>query len=114
MAIYIRTSTPNKLLKEIKELIKDGKIDTWSVDDAGDFTHSVDQWRYRAWLRPRVEADRLVLGILCRKDRDITVIEYAMYHGRFIEMVLAHFDSMCSDVVATSMPTKYDTISNSK
>lgn len=114
MAIFIKTSMPSKLLTDIKSQIKNGQIDSWSVDNDGDFTHNVVQWRYKAWLRPHVEDGRLVMGILCRTDKNISVSEYAIYHGRFVEMILAHFDNRCSDIITTAMPTKYDTISNPK
>lgn len=112
MAIYVKTSSPAVLLKEIKEQINNGMIDTWSVDNDGDFTHDVEQWRFHAWLRPIIETDRLVFGILCRNDRSITTTEYAIYHGRFVEMILAHFDKMCVNVMVTAMPTTYDKVNH--
>lgn len=112
MAIIIKTTKPSVLLADIKEQIDQKKIETWLVDRDGDFTHDADQWRYRAWLRPFVEENRLVMGILCRTDKNISVSEYAVFHGRFVEMILTHFDEMCTEVTATSLPTKYDRISN--
>jgi hypothetical protein len=35
---------------------------------------------------------------------------YAVYHGRFIEMALAHFDSQFGEGAATAMPTAADKI----
>ena len=64
--------------------ITNEKIKTWSFDADGDFTHDVDQWRYQAWFRPFVKSDTLIFGILCRKDKNISVVDYAVYHGRFV------------------------------
>lgn len=110
MAIYIETSNPKQLLEDIKKSIRDRKITTWSCDTDGDFTHDVDQWRYKAWFRPRIKEDRLIFGIICRKDRNLSVLEYAIYHGRFVEMILTHFDRVCNDITATSKVTTYDMV----
>lgn len=48
MAIYVKTSSPVDLLKEIKYQINNGVIDMWSVDNDGDFTYDVEQWRFHA------------------------------------------------------------------
>ena len=110
MAIYIHTSDPKQLLSDIKKYIEDGKIKTWTCDSDGDFTHNVDQWRNQAWLRPFITPDKLIFGILCRRDKNVSVRDYAVYHGRFVEMILTHFDTRCGDVIATSKVSKYDKV----
>lgn len=110
MAIYVKISDPKQLLSDIKKYIEDGKIKTWSCDADGDFTYNADQWQKRAWMRPFVTPDTLILGILCRKDKDVSVIEYAVYHARYVEMLLAHFDKRCGDIVSTSKVTRYDKV----
>jgi hypothetical protein len=37
-------------------------------------------------------------------------VVYAVYHGRFIEMLLAHFDEQMSGAAATAMPTTADVV----
>lgn len=54
MAIYIKTENPQRLVDRIKECIDNHSIDTWIYDSDGDFTHSVEQWKFRAWIRPTV------------------------------------------------------------
>lgn len=111
MAIFVKTKEPSELLYRIREGIRKQNIDTWLCDNAGDFTHDTDQWRYRAWMRPYVEADRLVFGIVCRKDRNLSVTEYAIYHGRFTEMLLRHFDTLCNGIEVTPLAQKkYDSV----
>lgn len=110
MAVIVHTSDPKQLLLDIKKYITDGKIKTWSFDVDGDFTHDVDQWRYQAWFRPFVKSDTLVFGILCRKDKNVSVVDYAVYHGRFVEMLLTHFDNQCDNIISTSKVTPYDKV----
>lgn len=108
MAILIKTEAPLSLLRKIKLGIDDGHIDTWEYDDDGDFTHSLDQWRFNAWLRPVKTDDGIAFGILGRQNTSLSTLDYAVYHGRFAEMLLAHFDKECKDIRVTPMPTKYD------
>ena len=108
MAIFVKTKTPRMLVGNIKKLIDEQKIDTWSVDSDNDFTHDVDQWRNKAWIRHKIEAGRVVFFVICRKGIDMTIVEYAVYHGRFVEMLLAHFDKECDAIEVSPLATSYD------
>lgn len=111
MSIYVKTSNPRGLLQDIKKEIDSGAIDTWSYDWDGDFTHTPEQWKYRAWLRPVFEGDRLKFSFIWSKNYRTTKMLYAIYHWRYIEMLLAHFDKIIQDATATAMPTASDQIS---
>lgn len=111
MAIYVKTSNPKQLLDDIKKKIKDGDIKTWSCDLDGDFTYEETQWRCHAWMRPfPMQSEHLIFGMLCRKDKNVSVMDYAVFHGRFVEMLLTHFDRRCDDIISTSKVTKYDRV----
>lgn len=110
MAIFVKTKTPNALIKKIKEAIDNNAIDTWSYDQQGDFTHETEQWARRAWIRALPENGRVVFYVLCRRDKSMSVTEYAVYHGRFVEMLLAHFDKECEDITVSPLATSYDCI----
>ncbi|MES2007919.1 MAG: hypothetical protein V4468_03400 [Pseudomonadota bacterium] len=110
MAIIVNTTNPTGLLSEIKRAISDSKVITWSCDDRGDFTHTADQWRYHAWLRPKIEEIRLVFNIIPPKGKVISRADYGVYHGRFIEMLLRHFDESFENAFATAMPTSSDRV----
>jgi hypothetical protein len=92
MAVRVFCDNPRALLSKIRSAIEDGSIDTWSIDSDGDFTHAPDQWKFKAWLSPRVLDDRIIFNILGQKSKKMSRTVYAVYHGRFIEMLLAHFD----------------------
>lgn len=108
MAVYIKTNNPATLLSKIKNLINKGKIDTWQYDSDGDFSHTPDQWLNQAWFRPFVEKERLVFGILGNKKVGMSKSLYAVYHGRFIEMLLTHFDDDIMVTWPSSGKTTYD------
>lgn len=111
MAIIVRTATPLSLLTSIKTGIAEGRVTTWSIDSDGDFTHSPEQWIHKAWLRPRiVRSEFLVLNALSPKDTRMSSVVYAVYHGRFIEMLLSHFDKEFSNASATAMPVAPDQV----
>jgi hypothetical protein len=92
MAIRVSTSDPTSLLAAIKKAIDAKHVDTWSHDSDGDFTHTPSQWSRKAWLRPKIQPGTLVLNILGPKGVKLSKEIYGVYHGRFIEMLLAHFD----------------------
>ncbi|MCH8012003.1 MAG: hypothetical protein IIA61_08670 [Candidatus Marinimicrobia bacterium] len=108
MAIIVKTQNPSGLLSKIKKAINDKSIDTWSYDSDGDFTHKPEQWKNKAWLRPKVYSNELRFGILGQKDTELTKYLYGVYHGRFIEMLLNHFDSDFNQVQATAVKTEPD------
>ncbi len=111
MAVRFTTTTPNKLLSSFKKAIDEKRVVTWAYDGDGDFTHTADQWKFRAWLRPKIiDGEALILSILHPKDSKISSEIYAIYHGRFIESMLVHCDSLFSDAVASAFPTGSDSV----
>jgi hypothetical protein len=113
MAVRVFCDNPSELLKRIKDSIREGTVETWSVDSAGDFTHVPDQWRARAWFRPVLYEDRLVLNIIGIKLKRMNKSVYGVYHGRFIEMLLTHFDNGFDRVTATAFPESGDRLGGS-
>lgn len=112
MAIYFSTSTPKKLLASFKQAIDEGKVLTWSYDKDGDFTHTAQQWKSLAWLRPKIkERESLVLNIIKPQNSKISSEVYAVYHGRFIESMLVHCDSLFKRATASSFPDEDDRVS---
>ena len=108
MAIIIKTVDPGGLLKAIKTAIDEKKIVTWSYDKDGDFTHTPDQFVNKAWLTSKIYVGELRLGILKQKSIELSTSIYAIYHGRFIETVLSHFDQKFTTALATSVKTEPD------
>jgi hypothetical protein len=112
MALHFKTATPKKLLSAFKTAIDEGKVATWSYDGDGDFTHTPQQWKSLAWLRPKVvDGADLILTIIKPNNSKISSEVYAVYHGRFIESMLVHCDSLFQEAYATAMPADGDVIS---
>lgn len=110
MAVYFYTKSSSGLLVAIRDAIDKGHIRTWSYDKDGDFTHAVDQWRFKAWLRPKSLPDRLALYILAPKGTNISKEVYGIYHGRFIESVLVHADRLFDRAESTAMAVPGDLV----
>ena len=68
MSIRIYTDKPDTLVQKVKKLIDQNHIDTWTYDKEGDFTHSVQQFRNKAWLRPETTEDGLRMKVIKPKD----------------------------------------------
>jgi hypothetical protein len=110
MALNFETSDPGKLLAAFKAAIDAKQIVTWSYDQSGDFTHTPDQWRNHAWMRPSVENGRLVMRFFGRSDEVTTWEVYAVFHGRFIESMTAHCNKLFSEVRMPPNPTAVDAV----
>lgn len=117
MALIVTKMENNSsdLYTNIKQKIEENEIDTWTIDDDGDFTHSTEQWNCKAWMyqyEPKsgddIQPNQLVFGIIGNKQIKMTKYLYALYHGRFSEMLLAHFDDEITEIQITSQKTKYD------
>jgi len=102
MAIVVYTRSPRTLLDAIYKAIDDQRIVTWSYDKDGDFTHTRDQWREKAWLHPQTSSGLLQLGLIGQRHVVMTKSVYGVYHGRFVEALLTHFDSSISSITATA------------
>ncbi|MBO5427799.1 MAG: hypothetical protein J6K01_00740 [Paludibacteraceae bacterium] len=91
--VVLKDISVESLLKGINDLIDNNRIQTWEYDLMGDYTMTPPQWRAQAWMRPAVKVGRTIkFGIIKRRDVNISKEVYAVYHGRFAEMLLAHFD----------------------
>lgn len=101
--ILIPARSPSVLLSNIKAAIDERRIRTWSYDGDGDFTHTAEQWNHEAWLRPVVLEGHLKMVIVPPRDTHISSTMYAIYHGRFVEMLLRHFDSTLSGQISVSI-----------
>ncbi len=110
MAVRIQGADVRTLLEEIGDAIRSGDIDTWKIDKDGDLTHSPDQWRHKAWFRPKIKDDELVFNILAPRGKTLTRFVYGVYHGRLIEMLLNHFDTKFKRAFASALPERGDII----
>ncbi len=113
MAVNVFTTEPGALLSVIYEAIAKKHVETWeytTVDGAVYFTHTPPQWKGLAWLKPAVFNGKLVLNIVPPKGSKISTPVYGVYHGRFIEMLLTHFDQKFSEASATAMPAPGDMV----
>jgi hypothetical protein len=110
MAIIVNCDQPRVLLRQIREGIEDGLVRGWSYDEDGDFSYTVARWEGRAWLRPRIRGDRLTLNIVTPRGQQMTTMTYAVYHARFAQMLLTHFDSEFDDVRISASPNVHDEV----
>jgi hypothetical protein len=110
MAVTFETTSPANLLKAYKKAIDDGHVLTWSYDKDGDFTHTAEQWKYRAWMRPKIVDGELRFFILKPKDTNISSEIYAIYHGRLIESFLRHCDTLFTKAEASALAALGDRV----
>lgn len=109
MAIIVITEEPRWLLNAIYDELEDNEIKTWGYDKEGDLTHSPEQWRHLAWMRPKVRKGRLIFNIIAGEEV-LSKRIYGIYHGRLIEMLLTHFDMDIDKLYATPQPASGDVV----
>jgi hypothetical protein len=110
MSIILNTSDPSGLLSAFKKAINERRVVTWAYDKDGDFTHTTEQWKNKAWFSPRISIGQLKFVIIPPQNQNISREVYAIYHGRFAESMLAHFDDRFSSSIATAMPDSGDLV----
>lgn len=100
MAIIVKTKETKLLVSKIIKMIDDEVIDTWSYDDDKDFTHT-GQWKNKAWFTPIYGENQVKFALLGRKSVNMTLMEYSVYHGRFVELLLNHFHKEIDGILIT-------------
>jgi hypothetical protein len=106
--ITFDTTNPTALLAAFKKGIDDGHVVTWSYDKDGDFTHTPQQWKGLAWLRPVVLRGQLGMKFIGPKG--VTWEVFGVYQGRIIESMIVHCHDLFTTGTATAIPTASDTI----
>ncbi len=98
----------------MNESIESGEIETWTVDKDGDYTHKPVQWRNKAWISVSdvIPRETVIFGIISRRFVKMTKDIYAVYHGRFSEMLLAHFDTLIEKIEISALPTEHDKLTD--
>jgi len=110
VAIHFKTEDSNALFDAICEKIEDGSIETWEIDEQGDFVHVPPQWRYSGYLRANADGEDLEINIFAYEGVDVSVEAYAVLHGRFVEMALAHCDSLFTTASVSALPEVADSV----
>jgi len=108
--VMVFTQNPTELLFNIRTGINRGEVRTWSVSSKGYFTSSSDIWRNHAWFKPTTNEKRIVFNIIRPKGRHVSTEVYAVYHGRFSEMLLAHFESQLTVIRLTALAVEGDIV----
>lgn len=107
MSVRALTSDAAGLLGKIKRLIDQGHVTTWQYDSDGDFTHTPSQWLNKGWLKPHKDSDRLRLNFVAPTSGASREV-FAVYQGRFIEMLVKHVPDYFTDARATPNPDDND------
>jgi len=92
MAVVVETEDADALLQHIRDLIEDEQIKIWNFEDDGDLNYKAKQYEGIAWFRPEKTSGGLRFKIMTNPKRkgEFTTEVKAIFHGRFIEMLLAH------------------------
>lgn len=100
MAILLRTNHPEALIDGFRKKIDSNQITSWKYDEDGDFVFTGEG--VVAWMRPVILLNRVDFYIIGRNDIEMSLKEYAMFHGHFVEVLLNFFPEDCKSMLVTS------------
>ena len=111
MAIILDIEQPEDFLADLKKKTKNSQIDSWRCDGDGDFTCVLSNMEGKAWFHPYILSDnRLVFGILGRKNVLMTMSEYSIYHSFMVNTILYFFSKRIKTIRITApLESDYDT-----
>lgn len=111
MAVIIDVEQPNEFLADMKSKMESSQIDSWLFDNDGDMTCLSFNMENKAWFHPYfVSDDRLVFGILGRKNVLMTISEYSIYHSCFINTILYYYGKRIKSIrITVPFESEYDT-----
>lgn len=110
MAIIIAIDYPEDLLDELKKRLRNDVISNWRCDDDGDFTLIIPPFENKAWFHPYIDDNKLILGILGRKNVLLTVSEFSAYHSIMLNVLLSNFGKEIKSIqVLSFLESEYDT-----
>lgn len=110
MAILLRTMHPQEIVDAIKTLIDERELTPWEYDEDGDMYIP----NVFVWIHPQVLPNRLDFYVVGRNDMDMSLEEYAVVHGKFIEMLLLHFPEVSKNITVTSPLVNFNDSMNVK
>ena len=99
MAIFIKTKDPKELLGLIRSQIDNDIIKYWVYDLDGDITCIREELLGKAWLHPYLLDGFLAFGIMGRKNVQLSIDTYSIYHGKFVEILLNKLGSHYSSII---------------
>jgi hypothetical protein len=108
LMISIYAAQPGALLQNLKKAARQQRISPWECDSEGDFTPTRAKERQKAWLRPSAGGNVLNFSFLGPQDVVLEKGVYAFYHGRFLEMLVAHFADQFAEASITAQPEGSD------
>lgn len=103
MTLIVKTASPRTLISRIEKAIHSGDVTSWEIGNDGKYTHktTTGQWYQAAWLQPEVGQGQVKFVLLNPNDVACPVPEVrGVYEGRFIEMLITHFDSSSTAISA--------------
>lgn len=114
MALIVNTENAEALLNKIVQEfngVGSKDIDTWDMlvkNGSYYFTHNRPQFKNKTYFKAYIYNKNLVFGILYKPSNMLTVDLYGIYHGRFSQMLLNHFDFDLKSIETISLISDLD------
>jgi len=101
----------NQFEQRIRQIQQLGKITTWEkASDNIHHTHSSNNWKNKAFLKPTIYSDALVFNIIRNTNFTVDLPTYSYYHGHLIETFTNHFSTIFTEAKSTAKPNNSDSV----
>jgi hypothetical protein len=107
MALIVITENHDALLRKVEYAIDADVVEDWSYTAERNFAFAGSLAK-GVRLRPTIDGDALVFGVVPAHGSPLTPIVYARAHASFAEVLLEHADDLFNSVEITARLSEYD------
>jgi len=108
--IQVLSDDGPKLFEAIQRDVELNRIKDWELDEQGDYTYANAPWKNLAWMRVRKTTSGLRINIIGNQQGDMSDETYAVYHSRFVEMLVLYFDKFFDSALVTALGSESDLV----
>ena len=107
MALIVITNNHDALLRQVEYAIDADVVEDWSYAAGRDFVFTGELAK-GVRLRPTIDGDAVVFGLVPAIGSALTPVTYARAHASFAEILLEHADDFFDSAEITARFSEYD------
>lgn len=106
MAIILKTQAAEILIKALRTAIKINSMNTWGIDEDGDFYLNTEEWENKGYLHPLIGVDYLTFSFIGNRAIEMKKDYFAYIQAMFTGMLIQKFGYYFETITTTTAPCK--------